>query len=327
MIQEPTQLTPTPGARPGSRRSSAIKIGLIVTAMILLAIPVVMAMSATSPTTTPDKVLAAGASASPAATAKPDGVKGQDRFRGDLGRKSGPGRGPITITALNGSQISLATDDGWTRTVTAAAATAITKGGVTIAVGDLKVGDEVRFRETRNDDGSYTITAIVVATPKASGEVTKVDGDDITIKGRDGTTRVIAVTGSTVYKLGPSTGSKSDVKVGTTLAVKGTISGDTFTAISVNIKLALAGGEVTKVDGSDITIKGRDGTTTVIHVSGSTTYKVRGQKPASLSDIAVGERVNAKGTRRADGSLDATSVNAGPLHRVKTPGAPASIQP
>jgi hypothetical protein len=326
VIQEPTQLTPTPGARPGSRRSSAIKIGLIVTAMILLAIPVVMAMSATSPTMTPDKVLAAGASPSPATTAKPDGVKGQDRLRGDLGRK-GPGRGPITITDLDGSQVSLATDDGWTRTVTAAAGTAITKGGVTIAVGDLKVGDEVRFRETRNDDGSYTITAIVVATPKASGEVTKVDGDDITIKGRDGTTRVITVTGSTVYKLGPATGSKSDVKVGTTLAVKGTISGDTFTAISVNIKLALAGGEVTKVDGSDITIKGRDGTTTVIHVTGSTTYKVRGHNPASLSDIAVGERVNAKGTRRADGSLDATSVNAGPLHRVKTPGAPASIQP
>ena len=327
MIQEPTQLTPTTGARPGSRRSSAIKIGLIFIAIVLLAIPVVVGMSATPLKSTPDKVLAAGASASPDATPKPAGDKSHDRIRRDFGLKNGPARGPITIRALNGSQVSLATDDGWTRTITATTDAVITKGGVTISVADLKVGDEVRFHQTRNSDGSYTVTAIVVATPKAGGEVTKVDGNDVTIKGRNGTTRVITVTGSTVYKLGPTTGSKSDVKVGTDITAQGTVSGDTFTAISVNIKLARAGGEVKTKTSDSITIANRDGTTTVIHVTGSTTFKVKGQNPASLSDIAVGGRVSAAGTRRADGSLDAMSVIGGPAHREKTPKASASTQP
>jgi hypothetical protein len=330
VIQEPTKLTPAPGEVRGTRRSSAIKIALIVCAVVLLAIPVAMAMHAATPPLTPEKVLAAGASASPDATPKPDGDKSHARLRAALGRKGeqrAPIRGPITIRARDGSQISLATDDGWTRTITATTDTAITKGGAPIAVGDLKVGDEVRIRETRNDDGTYSITAIVVLTPRSAGEVTKVDGDAITIKQRDGTTRVITITGSTVYRLGRASGAKSDMTVGTDIVAQGTVSGDTFTAITIDIKLAHAGGEVTAKTADSITVTDRAGKTIVIHVTASTTYKVRGHHPAALSDIALSDRLAAAGTRRADGSLDATSVIAGPQHRQKTPSAPASVAP
>jgi Domain of unknown function (DUF5666) len=395
VIQEPVQLTPTSGAPSGARRSSAIKIGLVILAIILLAIPVAFAVAANTPTTSTHAILGAGASPSPDATGKPDGGKAQEPKR-DLGALRGPGRGPITIRAISDSQISLATDDGWSRTITATTTTVITKGGVTIDVGALHVGDEIGFRQTRNADGSYSITAITVVTPKAAGEVTKVDGNEITIKQRGDATKVITVTGSTVYKLGDAAGSKSDVKVGSSITAAGTVSGDTFTALSVNIKLARAGGEVSKVDGNAITVKlrgdttrvitvtgsteyklgkatgaksdvkvgtridavgvldgstftassvriqlahadgsvkskttdsitisNRDGSTTVIHVTAATTYKVRGKASASLADIAVDDLLIAEGTRRADGSLDAVSVGAGQVKGFKLPKVPA----
>ena len=132
-----------------------------------------------------------------------------------------PGRGPITIRSIDGSALSLGTEDGWTRTITVTSATAITKGGQTVAVDALKVGDTIRFSQTRNADGTYAITAIVVPTPVAGGEVTAVDATTITVKGKGGATRVITVNGATVYKLGSAAGSKADVKVGVRVAAAG----------------------------------------------------------------------------------------------------------
>ena len=43
--------------------------------------------------------------------------------------------------------------------------TKITKGGATITVGDLAVGDHVRIAQTRASDGTYTVTAIIVVLP------------------------------------------------------------------------------------------------------------------------------------------------------------------
>ena len=64
MIQEPTQPTLTPP--PSTRRSSGIKIGLIIAAILLLAVPIVVAVAANS---APDaNPLTAGASAAPAVT-------------------------------------------------------------------------------------------------------------------------------------------------------------------------------------------------------------------------------------------------------------------
>ena len=57
----------------------------------------------------------------------------------------------------------------------------------------------------------------------------------------------------------------------------------------------------------------------VIHVSPTTTYKVRGDKTASLDDIAVGGRVQAQGTANADGSLDAVAVHGQPAKPAKPP--------
>ncbi len=301
-----------------------LRAGIVVVVCLALAVPVVLAIGSTPGPAT----LTAGASAdvTAAPTASTGGKTQPGRapggwgwvpwakgMTGGMGKgfQDRQGRGPITITAISGSSVSLATQDGWKRTITATPETKITKGGQTIAIGDLKVGDEVRFTQKRNADGTYAITAIVVPTPVTGGEVTAVTDTTITVKKRDASTQVITVTPSTIYTLGNAAGSKSDVTVGVDITAEGMVDGSTFTALSVHVALAFATGDVTATTGSTITIKDHGGATTVIHVSSSTTFKVRGKSAATIADIAVGDRVVVAGTRRSDGGIDAVTVSGG----------------
>src|SRR5262245_38074601 len=64
--------------------------------------------------------------------------------------------GGVTITAIDGNQLTLTSADGWTRTVDASSAS-VTNGTSTITVADLKVGDQVTLDESQNFDGSVTV--------------------------------------------------------------------------------------------------------------------------------------------------------------------------
>ncbi|HJQ24970.1 MAG TPA: DUF5666 domain-containing protein [Blastocatellia bacterium] len=71
-----------------------------------------------------------------------------------------------------------------------------------------------------------------------------------------------------------------------------------------------AGGKVTAISGSAITVQGRGDNGTVINVTSSTTYERNGQA-AALSDFKVGDFVFAHGTRNADGTFVADRVMGG----------------
>jgi hypothetical protein len=146
---------------------------------------------------------------------------------GPLGGRGGPWLGGITVTAINGNSISLKTEDGWTRTITVDSGTTYTKSGDTIALGDLKVGDQIGFRQTLESDGSWSIDSIVVILPRAGGEVSKIDGSTITLTQRDGSTATITVNGQTKYSVNGNDGAAlSDVKVGMFLVAEGTKNAD-----------------------------------------------------------------------------------------------------
>ncbi len=136
-------------------RSAVILVGAIL-AIVVGAAVTMGASPSTSPSTP-------GATAQPGASGDPgtfDNGPWKGAGRGDFG---GPGRfGPITITSISGSNLGLETEDGWTRTVAITSTTAITKDGETIAASDLAVGDEIRLRQSRASDGTFTITAIDV---------------------------------------------------------------------------------------------------------------------------------------------------------------------
>ena len=206
--------TPMPWAR----------IGLLGIAVAALIAAVVLAFGSTA---SPKGILAAGTTSD--TTAK---VVDDLRVGGPGG--AGFGRGGITITAISGSNISLTTADGWTRTITVDSGTTYTRAGATIALGDLKVGDEIGFRQTRETNGSFTIDSVAVILPHLGGEVTAIDGSTITVKQRDGTSATIKVTATTTYNVAGAAAKLADVKVGMFLVAEGTKNTDgSLTAAAV----------------------------------------------------------------------------------------------
>ena len=224
----------------------------------------------------------------------------------------GPMAGDITITAISGTQLSLKTADGWTRTIDASGAT-VTRGGQTVALATLQVGDQITFRQTRQSDGTFKIDSIAVVQPRVDGTVSAVGDTSLAISQPGGTSRTVQLTSTTTYTLAGQPATKSAVTVGVQVAIVGTVATDgTFTASAVQIMPAVASGTVSAKTSSTITIKDRSGTTVTIDVGSSTTYQVGGTSSPTLSDVPVGATIQAEGTRNADGSLTATLVRVLP---------------
>ena len=286
-------------------RRAVILVGAVLA--IVVGAAVTMGASPSASTATP------GATAQPHASGDPgtlDNRPWKGLGRGDI---RGPGRfGPITITSISGSNVSLETEDGWTRTIAITSATAVTKDGQTVAASELAVGDEIQFRQSRASDGTFTITAIDVVQPRIAGTVTAVGADSISVTGRGGTSRTITTTNSTTYRLGNAAASRSDVVVGSKIVATGSPgTGDSFTASTVAIKAPRVAGTVTAVTASTIAIRERDGSSVTINVDADTTFGVAGKDAAALGDVTVGMRLIAAGRPNSDGSFDATAIRAG----------------
>lgn len=321
------EIAPVP---PTPRRSSggqAARAGGILAACLVLVVGVAVVLGASAaPRTSPGADPApSGAAASAAASAKTG-----DRAKGlGQGKESRGGAfGTITIASINGSKIGLKTADGWTRTIDVAADTKIFLGKEVGTIGDLAVGNEVRMRQKRNADGSFSIVSLTVPAARAGGEVTAVSGNSITIKRRDGSTTTLTVNGSTVYRQGGADATKADVKVGSNISAQGKPgSSDAFTATTVRISLSRVGGVVTAKTANTITVEQRDGSSVVIHVDADTRYLVRGLNgaKATIANVEIGNRLVATGVQRADGSLDAVAVATGKAKSPKTtkPAAPS----
>jgi hypothetical protein len=305
----------TPATTSFSERTpgpSRTRLGLVAAgAVALVAIAAATSMAASpSPTTTPN-----GATNTNPSNGSPDGPPGKGN-RGDGFRFRGGEieLRQITITTISGNDVTLGTADGWRRTITVSSAVALTKGGQTIGPGDLKVGDQVRFRQTRNADGSFTVTALEVVVPAIRGQVSGVTSGSFKVTTRDGSVWTVTTNGSTKVTVGQADGSVSDVKNGDTVVVAGNKTGDNaLTALGVRIAPDRAVGTVTAKTADSITIKRRDGSSVVIHVDAKTTYRVAGNASAKLSDVTVGMALGASGRARSDGSIDADVVAAGQL--------------
>ncbi len=217
--------------RPTGARSTAARAGIVLGSALLVAVGIVAAMGASpSPASDPSSGIGADPSATPAApgATAPSGKHpsfggpGMPGMRDGFGGFGVFGRGGVTITAVNGSDVALKTDDGWTRTVTVTSTTTITKGSATIAVGDLKVGDKVAFRQDRAADGTYSVTAITVIMPSIAGQISAIDGQTLTVTQPGGTTATIHVDGSTTYRIDGAAGALSNLKVGSFIVAEGT---------------------------------------------------------------------------------------------------------
>jgi hypothetical protein len=229
-IQTPAPVTPAPVAAASTRTATLARVGLLgIAAAAFIAVAMLAFGSSLSPTRT-----LAGSDPSSSTDGTSETL---ELFGGGPGFGRGFGHlfGGITITAISGNDISLETEDGWTRTITVDDDTEYSKSGDEIALADLAVGDRIAFRQTLEDDGTWTIDAIGVILPHVGGEVTAVDGSTITVERRDGESATINVNADTEYLVNGDDGNLADVEVGMVLIAEGTEDADgTLTATEVH---------------------------------------------------------------------------------------------
>lgn len=320
----PTQpVAPDPAASdpvaPSGRTSGPgrLRVGLVSGATVALAVGAVATALAASPaTTTPATTTAATGTGTTSAWIAPAAMDGLDDGPAgvvDHGRFGAHGGfRDITISAISGTSVSLTTSDGWTRTVTVSDGVELTKGGQAIELSDLAVGDEIRLRQQIADDGTVTVTGIVVVVPSVAGQVSDLTATGFKVTGRDGAVWTITLTADTIYRYGAGNGTPTDIADGDAVLVQGTASGDNaLTATSVTVRGDLVAGTVTATSATSITITDRAGESVTIHVDAETTYRVRGDADPSLADIAVDDVIAVSGRARTDGSIDADVVMEG----------------
>jgi hypothetical protein len=228
--------TPTFAGRTPSR-TSAVRAGIALGTALVVVIGAAVAMGASNRPSTSGAGPAAAASGSPAPGKGPRGngfghggfgpgfgfgIGPLGGLPKGLGEATGRGFGRITITAIDGSKVSLTTEDGWTRTITLTAATTITRGGAAATAADLHVGDAIRFRQEREADGSFTIRAVDIVLPQVLGTIAKVDGNTLSLTARDGSTVTVHLGGSTRIQVrGVENASAKDLAAGQVVIVAG----------------------------------------------------------------------------------------------------------
>jgi len=246
----------------------------------------------------------------------------------------GQGRGALTITSVASDSIAAKRADGTVVTIKTTGSTQYFRAGKTIDRSALTAGTAIHVQGTHNSDGSVTATRVEVALPGAHGKVTAVNGNDITIQNEKDTsaTRVVHTSASTTFMRAGQASSLSAVTVGGEIAAVGTQNSDgSLQAEAVRIILPHAGGQITAVSGSMVTVQNRGGTQT-IHLSASTkitsvTFGTSGptESPATATDLKVGVNIQAEGTLASDGTMNAEVVRIVPAPR-GWPGKPHTTQ-
>jgi hypothetical protein len=242
---QPTAPPPQPTARPGGTDLRPIAVGVGAALLVLLVAGIAFsaarlgALGTSSERQGPGPVVQKPGPGYEPRDLRPGGPGGDQRGPIDLRRRAlqgdrgfgGPGGliglRQLTISAISGSDVTVSTQDGWTRTINVGATTQITRAGQTIAIGDLKVGDEVRLQQERNADGTFTITAIEVVLPRVTGQVSATTSDSITVQRADGTTMTIHVGSDTTYRVrGVDKATLSDITPGMVILAQGTQNAD-----------------------------------------------------------------------------------------------------
>ncbi len=215
---EPNDTSSTPPAPTRIRRSLSRTTGLVALAGLTTggAFAAVSGISAAS-NSAPSAPAAAAATPSPA-------TPGADH---DWGVHGAFGGAAGTITAVNGTTLTLRTEQG-TETIKTTASTTYTKERLTISFAQLRLGDVIRVEAPRPvrktatpGTGTVTATQLDVVLPELSGRVSQINGGTYTVVGPGGQLRSVSSASGTRYYNGPTKTTAASVKVGTYIVAEG----------------------------------------------------------------------------------------------------------
>jgi hypothetical protein len=171
---------------------------------------------------------------------------------------------------------------------------------------------------------------------RAGGQVSAVSGTTISVTKPDGTTKSILTTSATTFEVNGASATLAAVQSGMYLHAEGTTDASgAFTASKVVASTeqpqrgpgrgdkpadgTRAGGEVSAVSGTTISVTGRDGTAKSILTTSATTFTVDGAS-ATLAEVTVGMHLHAEGSTDASGAFTASKVSASTEQPQRGPG-------
>jgi hypothetical protein len=152
--------------------------------------------------------------------------------------------------------------------------------------------------------------------PGTAGTITAISADSITLKTRDGKTEQVNLTQTTQFRKERQAATASDFKVGDEVFVRGQEAGtDTWNAEVVAARPANSGefeqrmrenlgkkfiaGEVTAINGTQLTIARPDGVSQTITADENTSFRKQ-RESITLADIRVGDHVFGRGELKND---------------------------
>ena len=147
--------------------------------------------------------------------------------------------------------------------------------------------------------------------------VTAVGDSTLSVAAKDGTATTYTISPTTIINAAPALPmTLSTIQVGDRVFVLPTAKGAT-TAAAVHVLLRHVVGEITAVDATSVTVKGRNGAVKTITYSGTTVIKSAGAV-ASSSALVVGKYVLALGRFDSAGTtLDAMLIHVGDKAAIK----------
>lgn len=155
--------------------------------------------------------------------------------RGGGGEVTAVSADSITILNRNGDSVVVNVDENTTVRLVATQSEG--------SLSDISVGDDVRVRGRRAEDGSINARSITVQPDgdKVRGRVTEVNASTISLENRDGTVSV-TTDGSTAFYLNGEAASLADVAAGNSVTAYGTTQPDGSVSATLVLIRSRSGG-------------------------------------------------------------------------------------
>jgi hypothetical protein len=213
------------------------------------------------------------------------------------------------VTSVSGDTITITGGQGFSRTILVGTTTTYTESGAPATLAAVTVGVSISAKGTVDTNGN-TLDALSVTIGHpvtVRGTVTTVTSSSVTINRLNGASGTYTITPTTVITGGAAVMTAASLVAGDQVSIVVNSSALT-TAFKINIELAHLVGTVSAVSGTTVTIIAGQGFSRTVMVSLTTTY-TKGGAPATLADVVVGVKIDAKGTIDTNGTtLDAVSV-------------------
>lgn len=158
------------------------------------------------------------------------------------------------------------------------------------------------------------------------GVITAINGDTLTLEGREGRTETVKVTSGTNYRREGQDAKLGDFKVGDRVGVMGEQKDGVWTAQWVisgrpgstgmsmmnreDMGKKFIAGEITKIDETKLTVHRIDGQDQVIEVDETTSFRNNKRESITLADVKVGDKVMGRGEVK-DGTFVPVMLNVG----------------